>query len=70
MAELRKQESVDDTKKIVHTYPLLRVSVVRRQVCQGDAHLFHNYHLSPKLCCVLMESLVDYVGDRKRREGK
>ncbi|KAK8403897.1 hypothetical protein O3P69_000155 [Scylla paramamosain] len=24
MAELRKQESVDDTKKIVHTYPLLR----------------------------------------------
>ncbi|XP_071546460.1 dynein axonemal light chain 4 [Panulirus ornatus] len=24
MAELRKQESVDDTKKIIHTYPLLR----------------------------------------------
>ncbi|XP_066988614.1 dynein axonemal light chain 4 [Macrobrachium rosenbergii] len=24
MSELRKQESVDDTKRIVHTYPLLR----------------------------------------------
>ncbi|KAK7021796.1 Dynein light chain 4, axonemal [Halocaridina rubra] len=24
MSELRKQESVDDTKRIVHTYPLMR----------------------------------------------
>ncbi|KAK4308419.1 hypothetical protein Pmani_019893 [Petrolisthes manimaculis] len=24
MSELRKQDSVDETKKIVHTYPLLR----------------------------------------------
>lgn len=42
MAELRKQESVDDTKKIVHTYPLLRVS----QVWRGEAHLLLNYQLS------------------------
>lgn len=77
MAELRKQESVDDTKKIVHTYPLLRVSQVWwqvwpwRWVCRArEAHLFRDRHLSHASPSLFTWRLVGVAGGAEKRRGK
>lgn len=71
MSELRKQESVDDIKKIVHTYPLLRVNNIV-SLClidflwisgcsaDGDKDIFHIRLYFP-LYIFLAAIIIEYI---------